>query len=69
MVIGSAYVERLIPNKTDALHFLEGKSNSVERWARVVVTHQEVEKPGISEWMVNRLNYFYPSPLSLTSQD
>jgi hypothetical protein len=53
MIIGSAYVERLMPNKSDALPFLDGTSKSVEKWARVVVNDQDVEKAGISEWMVS----------------
>jgi hypothetical protein len=69
MVFGSTYVERLIPNKTDALTFIEGTSKSVEKWARVVVNDQDMEKAGISEWMVRRLDHFQPLPLSFTSQD
>ena len=50
------FVERLMPNKSSVLPFLQDNEPSVNTWARVVMTKRNVwggKDGGISEWMVS----------------
>jgi hypothetical protein len=53
--IRSVFMERLMPNKTDALSYLN-YGVGIDRWARVIVYQREEwggSKGAISEWMVS----------------
>jgi primary-amine oxidase len=56
---GIAFVERLMPNKTDTVPYLEKKGlKEVDGWARVVMVQPHSwggKQGGVSEWMVGPL--------------
>jgi hypothetical protein len=55
------FVERLMPNKSLVLEFLDKNDLIIDTWARVVVTGTKAwggKDGGISEWMVSQIFVF-----------
>ena len=50
-----AIIEVLVPNKTDALRYLDSKAAVPPRYARVIVNHGATEQAGLMEYSVGPL--------------
>ncbi|BFY97189.1 hypothetical protein BsWGS_00229 [Bradybaena similaris] len=58
-------IELQVPNKTDALNFLDGKGSKPAREARVIVERSDLDEPVVEEYVVGPLplpQYHYLNP-------